>query len=146
MIQFRESWRMCLRLNAVGKLYREHLAENSREARGLRLMRDWLSPQQRAQFDGSGHFEVVGSDSGKQYRIYRGTAPNIYEVDEAGRLKVGWCFMPMGTLVEGDVILAQKIALETYENGALAVANRFPTKGGLRPGLRWSGRPRAVWY
>jgi hypothetical protein len=34
-------------------------------------------------------------------------------------------FLPSGELVAGDVMLAQKIALETDEIGALAVAHRF---------------------
>ena len=102
------------------------MVENTREARGLRLMRGWLSPGQRAQFDASGYFEVVGRDSGKRYRIYHGIlSPNVYEIDDGGRHKVGLCFMPRGNLVAGDVILAQKIALETDEHSALAVANRF---------------------
>jgi hypothetical protein len=88
-------------------------------------MRRWLSPNQRAEFDHSGCFEVVGCDSGKRYRIYRGKALNVFEVDDAGRLKVGLCFIPFGGLVAGDVMLAQKIALETNEKGALAVANRL---------------------
>jgi hypothetical protein len=36
---------------------------------------------------------------------------------------MGLCFMPLGRLVAGDVILAQKIALETDERSALKVAN-----------------------
>jgi hypothetical protein len=36
--------------------------------------------------------------------------------------------VPTGNLVAGDVVLAQKIALETNETGALAVANRFPVQ------------------
>ena len=39
---------------------------------------------------------------------------------------MGWCFVPNRHLVPGDVMLAQKIALETNERGALAVANKFP--------------------
>ena len=68
---------------------------------------------------------MVGCHSGKRYRIYRGTAQNVFEIDDAGWLIVGLCFVPSGELVAGDVMLAQKIALETNENGALAVANRF---------------------
>jgi hypothetical protein len=70
-------------------------------------------------------FGVVGCDSGKRYRIYGGTAQNVFEVDDSGWLKVGLCFIPSGELVAGDVMLAQKIALETDEIGALAVAHRF---------------------
>lgn len=110
------------RIKALRKLYRI----NTSEARGLRLMWDWLSPDQREQFDGSGYFEVVGCDSGKRYRIYYGIVPpNVYEIDGAGRPRMGLCFMPLGRLVRGDVILAQKIALETDEHSALKVANRI---------------------
>lgn len=113
------------------------MTENTREARGLRLLRDWLSPNQRVQFDEWDYFEVVGCDSGKTYRIYHGPATNVYEIDDAGRLKVGWCFAPAGQLVAGDVMLAQKIALETSERSALARANRFSPNGLLpRTNLR----------
>ena len=124
----------CSRINALRKLYRKFLAENTIEARGLRLMRGWLSPDQREQFDHSGYFEVVGCDSGKRYRIYHGILSfNVYEIDDADRPKVGLCFMPLGGLVAADVILAQKIALETDERSALAVANRFSPNRELAP-------------
>ena len=90
----------------------------------MRLLREWLSPYQREQFDAQGHFDVIGCDSGKKYRIHYGTAMNVHEIDEAGRIKMGFCFVPKGYLVTGDVVLAQKIALETFERRALAVANR----------------------
>lgn len=99
--------------------------ENNREARGLRLLRSWLSSEQRAQFDAKRYFDVIGCDSGKRYRIHYGTMSNVHEIDAAGYPKVGWCFVPAGRLVAGDIMLAQKIALETNEFGALAVANRF---------------------
>jgi hypothetical protein len=108
-------------------LYRKFANENTREARGLRLLRDWLSPDQREQLDNSGYFEVFGCASRKRYRIYHVKfAPNVYEIDSVGRLKEGVCFLPVGPLVTGDVMLAQKIALETDEHRAIALANRFP--------------------
>jgi hypothetical protein len=96
-----------------------------REARGLELLKEWLTPEQIAQYDAKSYFEVTGCHSGKRYRISHGTSMNIHELDGAGRPRVGWCFAPKGYLVAGDVMLAQKIALETDERGALAVANRF---------------------
>jgi hypothetical protein len=50
---------------------------------------------------------------------------NVHELDEHGRAKAGWCFVPNQQLVPGDVMLAQKIALETNELSALAVAKPF---------------------
>jgi hypothetical protein len=102
--------------------------EDLREARGVTLLRQWLSPEQRAQFDASKCFHVVGCDSGRRYRISHGTGTNVHEIDDAGRPVTGWCFVPSGHLVAGDVMLAQKIALETNERATLAVANRFPVQ------------------
>ena len=126
------------RINAVRELYRKFANENTRETRGLRLLRDWLSPDQREQLDNSGYFEVFGCASRKRYRIYHVKfAPNVYEIDGVGHLKAGACFLPAGDLVTGDVMLAQKIALETDEHRAIAVANRFSPTGDLP---RWLAR------
>ena len=123
------------RTNAVRRLYRNFFAQNTRETRGRRLLRNWLSPHQRAQFDEKNYFEVVGCDSQKRYQIYNrttyGVMPNVYEMDDAGQSKVAWCFLPAGRLVAGDIMLAQKIALETDEHNALAVANRFAPRPDL---------------
>jgi hypothetical protein len=97
----------------------------SREARGVTLLREWLSPQQLRQLEACNYFEVIGCDSGTRYRIQYGVSTNIVELDRDGRPRHGWCFMPQGDLVPGDVMLAQKIALETNERGALAVAKQF---------------------
>jgi len=106
---------------------------DARETRGITLLREWLSPMQRAQFDASKSFDVVGCDSGRRYRIHDGRVTNVHEIDDAGQPVTGWCFVPSGHLVAGDVMLAQKIALETNERATLAVANRFDVQG---PGRR----------
>jgi len=97
----------------------------NRAIRGMFLLRQWLSPQQRQQLECFNYFEVVGCDSGKSYRIQQGVCQNVFELDSDGRPRVGWCFVPQGNLVPGDVMLAQKIALETDEWGALAIAKQF---------------------
>jgi hypothetical protein len=103
-------------------------------------MKDWLSPNQREQLDKLGYFEVFGCTTRKRYRIYHvKVTPNVYEVDYMGRLMAGVCFLPIGPLVAGDVMLAQKIALETDEHSAIAVANRFSVPRSLR-------RPRTRFY
>jgi hypothetical protein len=99
--------------------------QNAREERGIDLPREWLSPTQRAQFDASKSFDVIGCDSGRRYRILYGKVTNIHEIDDTGRAVMGWCFVPSDHLVTGDVMLAQKIALETNERATLTVANRF---------------------
>ena len=92
--------------------------------KGYRLLEEWLSPQQRAQYKSSGSFEVTGSDSGTRYRIWRGHQMNIEELDSDGESAAIWCFLPEGRLPCGDVMLAQKLALENDEQAALAVAKR----------------------
>jgi hypothetical protein len=113
------------RMRAVKALFIGFGAERTPEGRSLRLLREWLSPVQRTQFMKKGYFEVVGGDTGKQYRIYPGTMANVCEIDEEGRPRLGLCFRTMGELPIGDVMLAQKIALENCESSALAVARSF---------------------
>jgi hypothetical protein len=99
------------------------------ELRGRRLLREWLSPDQLKQYDEYEYFEVVGCHTGKRYRISLGTQRNVYQLDNFGRLRVGLCFAPRLSLVAGDVMLAQKIALENDERGVLAIANAFALTG-----------------
>jgi hypothetical protein len=99
----------------------------SKEAkeRGLRLLKENLTPVQREQYDRHRYFDVVGGKSGRRYRIWHGHQMNIEQLDKSGKHICGWCFMPQGRLVAGDVMLAQKVALELFENEALRIANRF---------------------
>jgi len=91
----------------------------------IKLLKDWLSPEQLTQYESYRYFDVIGGLSGKRYRIRYGVGMNIHEIDSRGRVLAGLCFVPSETLVAGDVMLAQKIALETDEWSALAVAKRF---------------------
>jgi hypothetical protein len=100
-------------------------SHEDREARGLNLLREWLSPEQLAQFSAEGHFDVIGCNTGKKYRIHHGSSANIDELDDRGRPQVCYCVVTDLPVVAGDVMLAQKIALETSELATLAVANRF---------------------
>jgi len=43
------------------------------------------------------------------------------------------CFMPEGDLVVGDMMLAQKLALELFESEALKVANEMPPHFSIGP-------------
>jgi hypothetical protein len=91
-------------------------------ARGLRLLKEWLSPEQLNSYEKYGYFDVTGSDSGTIYRIQHGKQANVEQLDKAVQPFWAWCFVPEGDLVAGDVMLAQKIALETNERAAIAVA------------------------
>jgi hypothetical protein len=117
---------MVLRLlRILWEWFREAGPAREPERRSLRLMRKWLSPAQQEQFDTRGYFDVVGSITGRRYRIRLGTATNISELDGFGRAVALWCFVPSEGLPAGDVMLAQKIALENDEQAALTVARSF---------------------
>lgn len=95
------------------------------ERRGETLLREWLSPAQIEQYDRSGNFEVRGCHTGRRYRISIGYSYNVQELDDDGSVADTLCFVPRGALVMGDIVLAQKVGLETDENAALKVANRL---------------------
>ena len=93
------------------------------EERGFALLQAWLDPEQAEQWASRRAFEVLGCDTGTRYRITYGTAMNVHQLDRAGRRVAKTCFVPEGTLVTGDILLAQKIALETMESQVLKLAN-----------------------
>jgi hypothetical protein len=124
--QLRRLQATCLQL---ARAFREwYLRPSASEQRGIKLLREWLSQAQLAQFDANNYFEVIGCHTGKRYRICHGNGANIIELGDDDQPRAGWCFVPDVHLVAGDVMLAQKIALETDERGALAKANKFAPK------------------
>jgi hypothetical protein len=88
------------------------------------VLRKWLSPQQRKQFDATMSFEVVGSDSGNRYRLRSGAAMEFIEVGLDGHLHADACSLSFGRLPAGYAMLAHKIALEFEEGKALSAARR----------------------
>lgn len=96
------------------------------QEKGRNILLENLTARQRTDYEKHNHFHVTGGESGKTYRIKHGRQMNIAELDKSGTRVCGWCFLPQGGLVAGDVMLAQKVALELYEGEALKIANRFP--------------------
>jgi hypothetical protein len=93
------------------------------EQKGIALLRSWLTPEQAKQWAAREEFEVIGCHTGNRYRISCGTRMNVHQFDHTGKSIRQWCFSPEGGLATGDVLLAQKIALETMERRALDLAN-----------------------
>jgi hypothetical protein len=94
--------------------------------RGMRLLAANLTDSQRRQHEQYRYFEVIGGSTGRRYRIRHGEAMNVDVLDECGRRVHKLCFFPRGRLVTGDVMLAQKLALEAFEIEALAIAHKLP--------------------
>ena len=110
------------RYGAVRALYRSEWLSDVPEVRGLRLLRRCLSPEQLAQFNACGSFDVAGCHTGRRYRIYYAPSQNVELLGLSDVSEERLCFIPEGSLVTGDVMLAQKIALENDELNALGVA------------------------
>jgi hypothetical protein len=104
------------------KLQRGEKAAEKAEA----LLIEWLSPAQLAQYESNRYFDVTGSHSGKRYRIRRKEHMNIDELDGSGARVAVWCFKPEGYLPVDDIMLAQKVILETDKRAALVIANQHP--------------------
>ena len=110
-----------------------------RQERSFRLLESNLTPEQRQQFGRYDHFDVIGGDTGTHYRIRNGRTLNVAQLNASGGCVRLLCFEPRGALPLGDIMLAQKVALELFESEAIGVANASPT---LEYGLesRISGR------
>jgi hypothetical protein len=125
---------LCAALSACATLMfvivraeRTRAPSSEAEKKGHALLRAWLSPAQAQQYNSQKHFEVIGSDTGTRYRIRHGRMVNIDQLDSAGKKVCMWCVIPEGNLAASDCMLAQKIALETFERKTLAIANQRPS-------------------
>ncbi len=91
--------------------------------RSFELLRAWLNPEQLASFQEHQYFEVTGGDTGVRYRLRPQSAFGIEAL--TGRRKgTLYCVVPTGAPALGDILLAQKIGLETAERATLARANK----------------------
>jgi hypothetical protein len=97
------------------------ISHKDAQERGIQFLTQNLSPTQRQQYERHGYFEVIGGDTGKRYRIWHGGQLNVEPLDPNAK-RVRLCFMPRGRLPVGDIMLAQKIALELFETEAVKVA------------------------
>ena len=93
------------------------------QSKAIQLLKQHLTPEQEKQYEKRNYFYVSGGSSGRLYRIRHGAQMNVEQLDQSGRRIRVLCFMPEGGLAVGDVMLAQKIALELYETEALNIAN-----------------------
>jgi hypothetical protein len=114
-------WPLARRISWLGRMF---LSAEGARLRSLRLLNESLSDAQREQFARFCYFDVIGGDSGKRYRIHVRPSVNVEEI-EGGKPVVNLCFIPNDALPAGDVLLAQKVALEAFEEECLAIAHRY---------------------
>ena len=110
-------------LQLLAVLFKPSESPRVAEQRALELLKSHLSDTQLAQFSASGRFEVTGGDTGTRYVVRNFTSINIEQLNSKGEPEKGWCFGPQGNLARGDLLLAQKLALECFEVQALKRAH-----------------------
>lgn len=98
-----------------------------REQKAEDLLCAWLTTAQRACLEKNGFFIVKGSATGALYRISKGVVFNVVLLHSATGLPAQkLCFAPVNIAYSGDIMLAQKIMLETDELQAKRIANKQP--------------------
>lgn len=122
---------MTARESAVQNEYQQRLAVVAKlqvEAlqRATELLVATLSPQQAAEFKSTQAFTVHSKTGDRIYRVTYGTAGNVYELSKEGRKVAKYCIHPSEDVPVPDVMLAQKLMLETDEKQFLKVANKTP--------------------
>lgn len=95
------------------------------ERRSFELLREWLSPSQKQEYDLTKSFTVKGNHTGRRYRITAIPSYGINELSASGRIMMQLCLVPKSSvaLFVGDIMLAQKIMLETDECYTRTIAN-----------------------
>lgn len=89
--------------------------------RARQLLTECLSPQQLEEFETHGYFHTVGAD-GHLYRIEKGYGHNVFRV-ENGRDVAEYCIINTEMVPDYDLMLAQKLLLETSPGQFEATAN-----------------------
>jgi hypothetical protein len=91
--------------------------------RAKRLLRSHLDLTQRRELKRKGHFDVLGS-KGNVYRIAASYPYNVRLAGEAMRSRIFFCLEPDDPEIPlEDVLLAQKLMLESDEGEFLRLAN-----------------------
>lgn len=97
------------------------------EAKARELLTGLLSPEQVEEYGRSRAFHVVGSD-GVRYRVKKGWAGNVEELDQEGRAVARLCIHPQVIVPEEDNLAAQKLLLEADAGEFRRIANRTPLR------------------
>lgn len=110
------------RRDAEEKYRRDQEAFRKANERSLALLSEFMTASQRDQYREAPEFIAV-SKSGRRYKIRPGQ--QVLEIDAVGDAIFSYCIAPNAALPHGDVMLAQKLMLETNEDKFHQIANRF---------------------
>jgi len=101
-----------------------HLPDQASEAKARALLERALSPEQRRDLFTRRCFYVKGKRF--TYRIREGHSGNVDALDSKGRVISRFCAHPLGRVPVYDVMLAQKLWIETDESMFLKKAAPYP--------------------
>lgn len=100
------------------------------DGRALRLLRQFLTSEQAQELDAHGHIHVTGQDR-LTYRIVLKGHHNVFLIRD-GRAVEEFCVVSRDSLPLHDLMLAQKLMLETDLQGFMRIANRWDLTEGER--------------
>lgn len=93
--------------------------------KAVTLLKSLLTPEQLAEYEKKKRFFVIGSD-GNRYEVDCSQSHrNVYEVDDKGKRKRGYCANATGNVPVADNHATQKLAIETDVAAFKKVANSF---------------------
>ena len=101
-----------------------YLPNQAALAKARALLDRALTPEQRRDLLAKGYFYVKGKRF--TYRIREGHSGNVDALDSRGRVIDRFCAHPLGRVPVYDVMLAQKLWIETDENMFLKKAAPYP--------------------
>jgi len=119
----------------LGRFANPNRISQEAEHKADRTLREFLTVAQRETWDHHRFIVIHGGASNSPYILVGRSHTNIYRSELShmtffrGRARMfrKLCFIPRQQLPLGDVILLQKLALETNETETLALANNFGT-------------------
>lgn len=100
--------------------------EEAKRKKALWLLKSWLTREQRESLAKHNWFVVIGNKTRYRYRINHGSVFNVTQLGDSDTRIRNLCFVPDNAPYPGDIMLAQKIMLETDEERALQIANKQP--------------------
>ncbi len=101
-----------------------YLPDQAADAKARVLLERALTPQQRRDLFAKRCFYVKGKRF--TYRIREGHSGNVDALDSSGRVVSRLCAHPLGRVPVYDMMLAQKLWIETDENMFLEKAAPYP--------------------
>ncbi len=98
------------------------------EARAERLLLSHLTPAQVVEYKTMRRFRVLLQD-GSEFIVEKGYSRNVFRIEDGKKVQA-YCIHPSETMPDGDVMLAQKLMLESDRKAFERIAIKTAVHGG----------------